>query len=114
MKLSQGITVVSVFVLCSVMPVCAALSPDKVPTFKVRARVAASTAAKSDTRWTFQIGSSPVQKTNLGAWSGWMSFDRAEVGKNLKGYPAVYMNAFPIVTHLRVTPVSESTTVEAE
>src|SRR4051812_38127364 len=114
MNLTQRITALSALVLCSVLPVSAALSPERVPTFKVRARIAASTATKPGTLSTFQIGSSPVLKTNLGAWSGWLSFDRAEVEKNLKGYPAMYMNDFPIVTHLRVTPVAESTVVEAE
>ncbi|MDB6031112.1 MAG: hypothetical protein JWM16_1450, partial [Verrucomicrobiales bacterium] len=91
-----------------------ALTPDQVPGFKVRARVMSAPGATAEKPFRFQIGTASPQKAVAGAWSEWMAFDRAEIEKNLKGYPAIYLNTFPIVTHLRVEPAAELTLVEAE
>lgn len=91
----------------------AALKPEQVPAFKIRARVTG--AGNSGKIFSFQLASATSQKAEAGAWSDWMVFERAQIEKNLKDYPAIYLQRFSIVTRLRVDPASAHTTVvEAE
>ncbi|MFM8891917.1 MAG: hypothetical protein ACKOTB_09925, partial [Planctomycetia bacterium] len=95
----------------------AKLSPEEVPTFRIRIRVVTAEgrppAGARETTVRFGVG--PGSVTAVGAeWSDWLPFQRPHVEATLKGYPAIYLNRFPIVVTLQVGPVADPTVVEAE
>ena len=90
------------------------LQPDRVPTFQLRARVTSAGGKEPGERpFTFRVGKSSARVVG-GAWGDGLKFDREAVEANLKGYPALYMKGFPVVTALTVDGVVDPTVVEAE
>lgn len=93
----------------------AAPKAEEVPTFQLRARVTSvgGAAPTDQSKFNFRVGSAAAPAAG-GAWSEWIKYDRAQVEATLKGYPAIYMAGFPIVTALSVDGVVDPTVVEAE
>lgn len=95
-------------------PAAAALSPDRVPTFHLRARVTSAAGQPPGGRtFTFHVAKASAKATG-DAWSDWLTFDRTAAEENLKGYPAIYLKGYPVVTALTVDGVADPTAVEAE
>lgn len=98
------------------LPALAGPPPEQVPTFRLRARVTrVGDEIPTDKTFVFRLGTgaAPVTATG-GEWSDWLAFGAAEVEANLRGYPAIYMAGFPVVTCLSVEGGTDPTTVEAE
>jgi hypothetical protein len=97
----------------------AAPKVEDVPTFRVRARVVPAGDPKAAPKAVIvrlaDVGGG-VKVT--GEWGDWLAFDAAAVAKTLKGYPAIYMKGFPVVTALTfdgvAPPAPDAVTVDAE
>lgn len=90
---------------------------EQVPTFQLRARVAAIGGQKPDgKKFAFRFSNVPGAAVTMagGDWSDWLKFERPQVEATLKGYPAIYMGGFPVVIKLHVDGVVDPTAVEAE
>ncbi len=99
--------------LCAVGAI-AAPPPEQVPTFTLRARVA-QVGGKSPeaSKLTVHLGSASATLSGP-AWSEWLAFDRTQVDRTLKEYPAIYLDRWPVVVHLSFDGVADPTLVEAE
>src|SRR5258706_1826681 len=93
-------------------PARGALTTEQVPAFKLRARV---TPAKPESKFVFRFEVPGASANTTGEeWSAWLRFERPQIEATLKGYPALYMNGFPVVVKLHVDGVVGPTVVEAE
>jgi hypothetical protein len=86
----------------------AAPKAEEVPTFAVRARV-----LEGKGKVTVRVGERAAAVMG-DQWSEWLAFDRAAIEKNLKGYPAMYMKGWPIVTHVSFDGLAGLSKVEGE
>lgn len=94
----------------------AQLKPEDVPGFQLRTRITSVGGEKPDgKKFTFRFGvpSEPVTSTG-DAWTEWLTFGRPQIEATLRGYPAIYMKGYPLVTHLSVSGVADPSLVEAE
>lgn len=92
------------------------LKPEDVPTFQLRARVASIGGEKPEGQefsFRFGVGGEQVV-TNGSQWSDSLPFEREQIEATLKGYPAIYMDGWPVVVQLNVGGVVDPTVVEAE
>jgi hypothetical protein len=108
--------IVALLALCAVVA-HAALLPEQAPTCQIRARVV-SFGGKEPAQQNFSFALAGVPDASATAagsgWSDWMPFGRPQVEATLQGYPAIYMNSFPVVVKLQVSPVADPTSVQAE
>ena len=110
----QCFLAVILVILCGTM-VQGAPKPEEVPMFQLRARVTGTNGAApaADHKFTFRVGSAATHATGS-SWGEWLKYDRAQVEATLKGYPAIYMPGFPVVTALSTEGAVDPTVVEAE
>lgn len=108
------ITLLLAFTWCATAH--ARLTPEEVPTFQLRGHVVSLQGqAPTGKSFTYRLSSGSGQATSTGTdWSDWIKFDRPQVETVLKGYPALYMEGYPVITHLNVGGVVDTTNVEAE
>lgn len=112
---SKSLLLYGVLLLCATAA-HAQLKPEQVPAFQIRARVTQiADQPPGERKFTFRCGDGSAPSAVAGdAWSEWIKFDRPQVEANLKGYPAIYLRGWPVVTRLTVEGVDDPTLVEAE
>ena len=93
---------------------CAAPRPDQVPLFRLRVRVV-SLAGIPPEGHTFPVQFGTGRDVIHGAdWSAWMSFDRQQATTAVSTYPATYIPEWPLVLHVQIGGVADTTVAEAE
>ncbi len=109
--------------LCSLMVVAAVvmaqttppLKPADAPLFQVRGRVV-SQQGKPPTgkKFTFRISTAKAVTAEADSWSDWLTFGADQRTATLKGYPAIYLKGYPVVTSVSVSGMIDPTVVEIE
>lgn len=95
--------------------VTAQTKPADAPLFQVRARVVTQKGQPpTGKKFTFRVSTAKAVGTEGSAWSDWLTFGEEQRTATLKGYPALYLKGYPVVTSLSVTGVVDPTEVEAE
>ena len=95
-----------IFALPSVVAAGSGLKPDQVPEFRLRARVVRVAGQVPEGQaYTFALAGANATARGS-AWSTEIKFSRPQAEATLKGYPAIYLPAWPVV--LRLTGNSPS------